>query len=120
MSKKHISEVMQPPHSISFSANVEEAVREMSSIETDALLIRQNEEYSGIFTKTDLIKLLEKNINPAEVTVSTIMSKPILTLDMDTTVSEARQKMWDKNIRHYAVTRKKKIVGIISINDLDA
>ena len=38
MSKKHISEVMQPPHSISFSANVEEAVREMSSIETDALL----------------------------------------------------------------------------------
>lgn len=60
MSKKHISEVMQPPHSISFSANVEEAVREMSSIETDALLIRQNEEYSGIFTKTDLIKILKK------------------------------------------------------------
>ena len=64
MSKKHISEVMQPPHSISFSANVEEAVREMSSIETDALLIRQNEEYSGIFTKTDLIKLLEKKYQP--------------------------------------------------------
>ncbi len=119
MDKKYISDIMQPPHSISFSANVEEAVREMSSQETDALLIKQGEEYAGIFTKTDLIKLLEKNIDPAEVIVSTIMSKPVLTLDTNTTASEARQKMWDKNIRHYAVTQGKKIVGVISINDLD-
>ena len=111
---------MQSPHSIHPSANVEESVNEMSLKGTDALLIKQAEEYIGIFTKTDLIKILEKNMNPAEVIVSNIMSKPILSLDAKLTADEARQKMQEKNIRHYAVTQNKKIVGLISINDLDS
>lgn len=119
MSDNYISELMQPPHSIHPSANVEESANEMSSQGADALLIKKEEEYIGIFTKADLIKLLEKNINPAEVTVSSIMSKPILSLDAKITADEARQKMQEKNIRHYAVTQNKKIVGLISIKDLD-
>ena len=120
MSDNYISELMQPPHSIHPSANVEESANEMSSQGADALLIKQAEEYIGIFTKADLIKVLEKNINPAEVTVSSIMSKPILSLDVKTTADEARQKMQEKNIRHYAVTQNKKIVGVISFKDLDS
>ena len=111
---------MRPPHSIHPSANVEESANEMSSQGAGALLIKQSEEYIGIFTKTDLIKLLEKNMNPAEVTVSSIMSKPILSLDAKTTVDEARNKMLEKNIRHYAVTQNKNINGVISIKDLDS
>ena len=120
MSDNYISELMQPPHSIHPSANVEESANEMSSQGADALLIKQAEEYIGIFTKADLIKLLEKNINPAEVTVSSTMSKPILALDVKTTADEARQKMQEKNIRHYAVTQDEKIVGVISFKDLDS
>jgi len=120
MSDNYISELMQPPHSIHPSANVEESANEMSSQGADALLIKQAEEYIGIFTRADLIKLLEKNINPAEVTVSSIMSKPILALDVKTTADEARQKMQEKNIRHYAVTQDEKIVGVISFKDLDS
>ena len=111
---------MRPPHSIHPSANVEESANEMSSQGAGALLIKQSEEYIGIFTKTDLIKLLEKNMNPAEVTVSSIMSKPILSLDAKTTVDEARNKMLEKNTRHYAVTQNKNIIGVISIKDLDS
>jgi signal-transduction protein with cAMP-binding, CBS, and nucleotidyltransferase domain len=120
MSDSYISELMQPPHSIHPSANVEESANEMSSQGVEALLIKQAEEYIGIFTKTDLIKLLEKNMDPSEVTVSSIMSKPILSLDVKTTADEARQKMQEKNIRHYAVTQNKKIVGVISFKDLDS
>lgn len=120
MSDKYISELMQPPDSIHPSANVEESANKMSSQGADALLIKQSEEYIGIFTKADLIKLLEKNMNPAEVTVSSIMSKPILCLDAKTTVYEALNKMREKNIRHYAVTQNKKIIGLISIKDLDS
>ena len=108
MSDNYISELIQPPHSIHPSSNVEESPNQMSSLGADALLIKQEEEYIGIFTKTDLIKLLEKNMNPSEVIVSSIMSKPILSLETQTTSDEARKKMQEKNIRHYAVTQNKK------------
>ncbi len=118
MSKKTILEIMQGVHSIHPDVSVEKAIQMMSSQAIDALLIKQEEDYTGIFTKTDLIKILEKNINPAEVSVSTIMSKPILSLDEFTPIEEAREKMIEKNIRHFAVTQKGKIIGLISIKDI--
>ncbi len=119
MPDKHISSIMQTVHSIHPSASVEETVNEMSSQGTDAILIKQGEEYIGIFTRADLIKLLEKNADPAGVSVSKVMSKPIFSLDAATTFEEARKKMVEKNIRHYSVTQNGKIVGIISIMDLE-
>ena len=60
MSDNYILEIMQPPHSIDSSANVEESSNEMSSQGADALFIKKAEEYIGIFTKADLINLLKK------------------------------------------------------------
>lgn len=115
-----ILEIMHTVDSIHPDANVEEAIQKMSSQGKDALLIKQQEEYTGIFTKTDLIKLLEKNIDPAEVEVSTVMSKPILTLDASTTVEKARELMIKNKLRHYAVTQNEKIVGLISFTNMDS
>ena len=119
MPDRPILEIMHAVLSIHPDASVEEAVQKMSSQGMEAILIKQEEEYTGIFTKIDLINLLEKNIDPAEVNVSTFMSKPILTLDANTSVKEARQKMVEKNIRQYAVTQNGKIAGLISFKDLD-
>ena len=60
MSDNYISEIMQPPHSIDSSANVGVSSNEISSQGVDALFIKQAEDYIDIFTKADLIKLLEK------------------------------------------------------------
>jgi signal-transduction protein with cAMP-binding, CBS, and nucleotidyltransferase domain len=102
MSANSISALMQPPHSIHPPVNFEESANEMSSQGTDALHIKQGEEYVSIFTKADLNKVQEKNINPAEVTVSSIMSKSFLSLDVKTTSDETRQKMQKKylTLRH--------------------
>jgi signal-transduction protein with cAMP-binding, CBS, and nucleotidyltransferase domain len=91
MSDNSISALMQPPHSMHPSANVEESANEMSSQGTDALRIKQADEYIGISTKVDLNKVQEKNINPTEVTVPGIMSKLILSLDVKITSNETRQ-----------------------------
>jgi hypothetical protein len=71
-------------------------------------LIKKAEEYIGIFTRADLIKLLEKIINSAEVTVPSIISKPILVFDVKTTADEVQLKM-QKNIFHYAASHNKKM-----------
>ncbi len=120
MSDKQILEIMQTVHSVHPDTNVEEAVQKMSSQRVDVLLIKDLGEYTGIFTKADLINLLEKNIDPAEVNVSTFMSKPILSLDASTSEEETRKRMVEKNIRQYAVTQNGKIAGLISIKDLDS
>ena len=111
---------MQSILSIHPDASVEKAVQKIALQGTDAILIKQKEEYTGIFTKTDLIKLLEKNIDAAEVNVSTFMSKPILTLDANTSVEKARQTMVENKLRHYAVTQNGKIAGLISIMEMDS
>ena len=103
---------MQSILSIHPDASVEKAVQKIALQGTDAILIKQKEEYTGIFTKTDLIKLLEKNIDAAEVNVSTFMSKPIPTLDANTSVKEARQKMVEINIWQLLFS----MLGSLSIN----
>ncbi len=120
MSEKQILEIMQAVHSVHPDTNAEEAVQKMSSQRVDVLLIKDLGEYTGIFTKADLIKLLEKNIDPAKVSVSTVMSKPILSLDANTSMEKARQKMVENKLRHYAVTQNGKIVGLISIMEMDS
>ena len=120
MPDRPILEIMHAVLSIHPDASVEEAVQKMSSQGMEAILIKQEEEYTGIFTKADLIKLLEKNIDPAKVSVSTVMSKPILSLDANTSVEKARQKMVENKLRHYAVTQNGKIVGLISIMEMDS
>jgi CBS domain-containing protein len=73
MTATQILKIMQTVDSIHPDASVEEAMQKMPSRGRDALLIEEMGEYTGIFTKTDLIKLLEKNINPAKVDGSTVM-----------------------------------------------
>ncbi len=60
MPDRPILEIMHAVLSIHPDASVEEAVQKMSSQGMEAILIKQEEEYTGIFTKIDLINLLEK------------------------------------------------------------
>jgi signal-transduction protein with cAMP-binding, CBS, and nucleotidyltransferase domain len=119
MPDRQIQEIMQTVDSIHPDASVEEAVQKMSSLGKDVLLIKQMNEYTGIFTKTDLIKLLEKNMDPAEISVSAVMSKPILSIDVSSSLEEAKEKMLEKKLRHYAVTQNGNIVGLLSILDIN-
>jgi signal-transduction protein with cAMP-binding, CBS, and nucleotidyltransferase domain len=120
MAKKIIEEIMSPVHHVNSDTPVDEAIAYMLSKDTVAILIKnEQEEYAGIFTKTDLIKLLEKELNPASIPISSAMSSPIRCIDRTKSHDEAREKMLENNIRHYAVTDGKNIIGMISNNELN-
>lgn len=92
----------------------------MASKETGAILIKNDRgEYVGIFSKADLIRLLEKELDPSSTNISSAMSSPILCLDQNESPEGAMQKMIKNNIRHYAVTDGKNIIGLISNKDLN-
>ena len=54
----------------------------------------------------------------AKVPVSEIMTRDVLTVDVDQTLREAEKMMKTHKIRHIPVLSKEKLVGILSLNDL--
>jgi CBS domain-containing protein len=97
-----------------------DAVREMFEHNVGALLVKENEEYVGIFAKTDWIhKVLKWEGDPVAIKVSSIMTAPIVTVERDEPLAKASLLMEKNRVRHLAVTEEEKIVGMLSVKDLE-
>jgi len=97
-----------------------EAVGEMSAKNVGAFLVEAQGEYIGVFTKTDWIhKILKGAADPNVVKVATMMTAPIIAIERDEPIARASGIMQEKKIRHIAVTDKGKIIGILSVKDLE-
>ena len=100
-------------------ATLREASGLMGKYNVGSLLVLGGGQYLGILTDTDLArKGLAQGVNPEKDRVQSLMSSPIITIDIHRLVEEARALMKGKGIRHLAVTEEGKIVGIISLGDL--
>ncbi len=108
-----------PVKSIDSELTVQEAAQQMHAKNVGAVLVRIHDKYVGILTETDLSrKVVAKRLNPITTMVSSVMTKPILSMDRYMPIQEAEEFMKKKNIRHLAVTEEDKIVGILSVKDL--
>ena len=98
-----------------------DAIDKMFENRVSALLVEKNGEYIGIFTKTDWMHLvLSEQCEPnCHIKVSALMAAPIVTVDKNETLARASILIEDNNIRHIAVTEGGKIVGMLSVNDLE-
>jgi CBS domain-containing protein len=73
----------------------------------------------GILTERDLvIRVLAKNLRPDAIKAKEIMTSPLVTIEPDTTVSEAARRMSRLNIRRLGVTYKGNLVGLVSSKDI--
>jgi len=110
-----------PVKSIDSELTVQEAAQQMHAKNVGSVLVRVYDKYVGILTETDLSqKIVANGLNPETTMVSSVMTKPILTMDRYMPIKEAEEFMKEKNIRHLAVTEEDKIVGILSVKDLVA
>ncbi|MGB9728802.1 MAG: CBS domain-containing protein [Thermoprotei archaeon] len=71
----------------------------------------------GVVTERDIVRAIAQNINLNEP-VSTLMSSPVITIDVDDPIWKAADIMREHNIRHLVVMEKNKLYGAISIRDL--
>jgi acetoin utilization protein AcuB len=82
----------------------------------------------GIITKNDLLNaspspattlsVWEMNYLMSKVTVKQVMTKKVITIEVDTPIEEAARVMVDAKISGMPVTREGKIVGMITETDL--
>jgi malate dehydrogenase (oxaloacetate-decarboxylating) len=74
----------------------------------------------GIVTERDLVrKVLAENIDPSKVFVTDIMTSPLITIDPDSTMSEAARLMSVYGVRRIVVVSKEgSLIGIVTATDL--
>ena len=108
------------PVTVKPNSSVQDAAKIMSEKKIGSIIISGNGEFSGILTERDLVrKVLARGKDPKSVKVNEIMSKPVVRIDEDSDLLDASELMKKKNIRRLVVVDKtKKLVGILSTNDM--
>ncbi len=105
--------------SIPPDASLLEAARLMRDSKLGALLVEDREEFVGIVSETDLVrKAMAGGEDPLDQPVKSVMSSPIITIEIDRSAHAASDQMAEHGIRHLAVTQDGEIVGMISVVDL--
>lgn len=83
------------------------------------VIVNENGKPLGIVTERDLAtRVVAKGLQPKEVSVSSIMSRPIATIDGDASIREVAKKMSQLEIRRLAVVSKNDLQGIITSKDI--
>ena len=85
-----------------------------------AVLVLDGEEVVGIMSERDYArKIVLKGRSSAQTPVSEIMTKNVIYVEPSQPIEEIMALMVGKHIRHLPVLENKKLVGIISISDVD-
>ena len=108
--------------SVGSDSTIQETAQFMHEKNIGSVLVKENDDYIGIVTETDLSrKVLGGGLDPKTTKVTAVMTpQPIVTLDCHQPVTEANAYMAKKKIRHLPITENDKIVGMISVKDLVA
>ena len=103
---------------IAEDATIKQAADHMQTDQIGSLLVKKGEEFSGIITETDVVRAVAEEGDLSQISVTQVMSSPILTVEKKLSPHYARDLMADKRIRHLGVTEEGTIVGILSVRDL--
>jgi len=104
---------------IQYNSTIQEAARVMRDKKIGSLLVEKDGDIIGIFSETDVVRRAVANgLDAKKVTIESLITSPIISLDINSEAEEVNDLMRDKGIRHLPLTEKGKIVGIISVRDL--
>lgn len=108
-----------PVLSIDHEKNIKSAAEIIYGNQIGSLLVTRDENFVGIITKTDLmIRVLIEDLDSEVTRVADVMSKTLITIDVDETLDSAKKLLDEKSIRHLTVTQDDEVVGVLSVKDL--
>ncbi|CAN2040039.1 CBS domain-containing protein [Candidatus Magnetomoraceae bacterium gMMP-15] len=98
-----------------------DAIERMVDRRIRSLVVQFSEDKNdyGVITARDIIfKVLAKKIDPKDVKVSEIASKPIVRIEQGADLFEVSKIMEEANVARIFVCENKKIIGVVSLIDI--
>jgi CBS domain-containing protein len=107
--------VVQVPGDVSVS----EAAILLEREHVSCLLVKENETVFGLMTPTDIVKkVVAQGLEPQDIEVRTIMTRPVQFIEYDEALQEASTMMLASGASLLVVTKENQPVGILSAQDL--
>ena len=101
-------------------ATVLDAARLMNDRHIGSVLVMDGGRLAGIFTERDvLVRIVAEGLDPAGTRLSEVMTIDVACAHPETLVDEMRAVMRDARIRHLPVIDGERLVGMVSIGDLN-
>ena len=110
-----------PPQIIDGLATVREAMDHMRKENYSALVIdrrHKGDEYGLVAVHDIADKVIARNLSPDRTNVYEIMSKPVLTVDVDMDVKYAIRLLSRFRLSRALVTREGEMVGMVTLRDM--
>ena len=82
------------------------------------ILSEKDKSVIGIISERDLARYIHRGEFKSDLTVSKIMTKNIISCNLNTSVTELMKIISSHKIRHIPIIEKKKLLGIVSIGDV--
>lgn len=108
--------------SVAPDTTVFEAAKRMNEAHVGSLVVLNGKgKILGIFTERDVLRrIVADSKDPKKTPVGDVMTKRVHTAPPETPLADLRTLMREKRIRHVPIVADGKLVGMISIGDLNA
>jgi len=115
-----VKDVMTPSNRLvtaSEDETIRDAAKKMFENNVGSVLIVRNDRLIGIFTERDIVKIISKEL-PLDTKLGEVMTKDVITVEPEESLSRAALLMSERNIRHLPVVKDERLEGIISARDV--
>jgi CBS domain-containing protein/acyl dehydratase len=115
-----VSEVLQSPvETVDRTATARAAAERLDESGIGSLVIVDGQRPVGIVTDVDLTRLIADGVDPQTTAIESIMSRPVVTVTADETITDAAQTIRDHEIKRLPVVDDDgALVGIVTTTDL--
>lgn len=105
----------RPPVTALFSDKVSSVVRKMISNNIGAIIVTSGGNPVGIITERDIVeRIVRAGRDPSKTRAEEIMSSPLISIEANKTIRDALVLMRNKKIRRLGVTRKGRLIGVVT------
>jgi len=119
-SQVSISQVMtQHIATITHIESLKTAVKLMGFHDIGSLIVMNEENVVGVITETDIVRhALARDLDLIKTRAEEVMSFPVVSIEEEESITQARTIMAENNIRHLLVTRNGQPTGVVSVRNL--